>query len=288
MKIKYQLLVCDLDNTLYDWVGYFVPSFYAMLDNALELLNCDKEQLLDDFKQVHQKHHDSEYPFALLETQTVLKQYPDLNKQELYKKLSPVFLEFNEMRKKMLRLHPGVYETLEKLHHSGIKLVAHTEANLFAVIDRLERLKLTHFFEKIYCKERLKTLHPNGKATNPIYESFPYSKIIELSHHQRKPDERVLLEICDKFSILPENTAYVGDSMARDILMASRAKVFSIFAEYGSRHDKYLYEQLVRISHWTTEEIEREIALQKEASNLTPNYKLKNNFSEILIPLGIG
>ncbi len=72
-----KMLVCDLDNTLYDWVGYFVPSFNAMVDAALPIIGCDREQLLDDLREVHQKHHDSEQPFALLETGSVRRRFPD-------------------------------------------------------------------------------------------------------------------------------------------------------------------------------------------------------------------
>jgi hypothetical protein len=65
------------------------------------------------------------------------------------------------------------------------------------------------------------------------------------------------------------------------------ANIYSIFAEYGSKHDRALYDKLVRITHWTENEIKREIELQKISSNLMPDYVLKNNFSEILVPLGI-
>src|ERR1700737_3268202 len=72
-----RLLICDLDNTLYDWVGYFVPSFYAMVDEAVRITGCDRETLLDDFRRVHQAREDSEQPFALLETETIKQIYPD-------------------------------------------------------------------------------------------------------------------------------------------------------------------------------------------------------------------
>jgi FMN phosphatase YigB (HAD superfamily) len=59
--MRFKLLICDLDNTLYDWVAYFVPSFYAMVDKVVELLGCDRERLLDDFRKVHQRHHIGKY-----------------------------------------------------------------------------------------------------------------------------------------------------------------------------------------------------------------------------------
>ena len=74
-----RLLVCDLDNTLYDWVSYFVPSFYAMVDKVVEITGWDREQLLDEFQKVHQKHNDAEHPFALLETALVRDMFPKRN-----------------------------------------------------------------------------------------------------------------------------------------------------------------------------------------------------------------
>jgi phosphoglycolate phosphatase len=79
----------------------------------------------------------------------------------------------------------------------------------------------------------------------------PIDKIVELANHQIKPDPIVLLEICAREGYAPENSAYVGDSIARDILMAKQAGVFAIWAAYGAEHDPVVFNDLVRISHWT-------------------------------------
>src|SRR5438552_1709817 len=97
---KTQLLVCDLDNTLYDWIGFFVPSFYAMVDEAVSILKCDKNDLLDDLQKVHQKYHDAEHPFALLETATVERILHGVAVDQRRKILDPAFKAFNSARKK--------------------------------------------------------------------------------------------------------------------------------------------------------------------------------------------
>jgi phosphoglycolate phosphatase len=107
-------------------------------------------------------------------------------------------------------------------------------------------------------------------------------QIRELGHHQAKPDPDVLLEICDVEGILPENAAYIGDSMARDVLMAKRAGVFAIWAEYGARHDKLLYSDLVRVSHWTPEEIEREERIRREALSISPDFVARDSFLDVI------
>lgn len=277
-----RLLVCDLDNTLYDWVGYFVSAFYAMVDEVVRITNCDRNRLLDDFRAVHRKHHDSEHPFSLLETQTIQNLFPGQPLWEIAQRLDPTFHAFNVNRKKNLQLYPGVREELEILSQSGLVLVAHTESKLYAVVDRLTRLGLTGYFQQIYCRERPSSKHPTPETGRTWLDRFPMQKVVELSHRQRKPDPNVLLEICRVQKVSPAETAYVGDSVARDILMAKTAGVLAIWAKYGTIRPEDQYQHLVRISHWTSEDVERETKFKERAKKIHPDYVLENGFSEIV------
>jgi len=283
-----QLLICDLDNTLYDWVGFFVPSFYAMVDAAIEVTGCDRDKLLEDFRTVHQKYGDSEHPFALLETETMRQLYRGASSGAVLAALNPAFHAFNSSRKRTLHLHRGVSETLGLLRAHGVRLIAHTESKLYSVIDRLNRLDLFKYFDKIYCRQRSTSPHPDPHVGSEWLARFPTEKIIELSRHQAKPNPAVLLEICESEETAPENAAYVGDSIARDILMAKRANVFAIWASYGAYRDAHMYQALVRISHWTADEVAREKILNEEAKNVAPDYILRDSFEEILAAINIG
>tara|TARA_R110002110_G_scaffold251251_1_gene467157 strand:- start:200 stop:1057 length:858 start_codon:yes stop_codon:yes gene_type:complete len=285
--MQLRMLVCDLDNTLYDWVGFFVPSFYAMVDEAVILLNCDRDILLDDLRSVHRKHHDAEHPFALLETQLVKDALGTLDDEERRRFLDPAFKAFNSKRKQTLRLYPGVEETLSALQSKGVMLVAHTESRFFAVAYRMRTLGLIDYFSRVYCRQRPEKSFVQENRTKTFIENFPDENVIELSMHQRKPDPSILLEIQDTMGILPSECAYVGDSLTRDILMAKQANTHAIWAKYGTEHDDQLYQELVRISHWTTEEVDREKDLKNRAATVQPDYILKNSFSEILKDLHI-
>jgi FMN phosphatase YigB (HAD superfamily) len=282
-----KLLVCDLDNTLYDWVSYFVPSFYAMIDTAVRITGCDREKLLDDFRAVHRRHGDSEQPFALLETETIKALYRSRTANDAAKELDPAFHAFNSARKANLKLHPHVRETLEALSTVGVILIAHTESKLFGVVDRLNRLDLFQYFQKVYCRERSYTPHPIPQLASDWLERIPKDRVFELSHHQAKPNPSVLLEICAREGFDPEDASYVGDSVARDILMAKRANVFSIWAAYGAQHDPERYAKLVRISHWTAEEVAQEQELREEAKKIRPDYIAHTSFKEVLPALNV-
>ncbi len=280
--MRKRLLICDLDNTLYDWVNYFVLSFYAMVDEVVRITSCDRNRLLDDFRAVHRQHHDSEHPFSLLETRTIQDHFPGQRREEIAQHLDSAFHAFNVSRKQNLQLYPGVREGLEIISQSGLAIVAHTESKLYAVVDRLNRLELTGYFQQIYCRERPSSKHPDPEIDRIWLERFPMQKVVELSRHQRKPNPDVVLEICRAQGVPPAETAYVGDSVARDILMAKTAGVFAIWAKYGAFHSEDQYQQLVRISHWTAEDVERERKLKEKAKKIRPDYVLENGFSEIV------
>ena len=277
-----KLLVCDLDNTLYDWVGYFVPSFYAMVDEAVNIMSCDREVLLDDFKRVHQHHHDSEHPFALLETDTVSAQFPMRTRRELAVVFDSAFHAFNSKRKKTLHLYDGVRDVLDALLEKDVILVAHTEGKLYSVVDRLRRLDLLKYFSRIYCRERSFSPHVRSEIGARWLQDFPMHKVTELSLHQRKPSPEVLKEICRAEGIALKDSMYVGDSIARDVMMAKNIGVTAAWAKYGSHHSEKDYAALVRVTHWTDEDVKREADLKRRSAGIVPDLILETSFRQVL------
>jgi hypothetical protein len=63
--------------------------------------------------------------------------------------------------------------------------------------------------------------------------------------------------------------------------MAKQAGVFSIWAAYGSKHNRELYSSLVRISHWTPEDIIIEEQLRRQAYDIQPDYIVKKSFRDV-------
>lgn len=282
-----KLVICDLDNTLYDWVAYFVPSFYAMVDVAVEVLRCERELLLDDLRFVHQQHHDSEHPFALLEARVVTERFKERSRAEAKQALDKAFHAFNVNRKQTLRAYPGTEDALRALTSEGVQLVAHTESNLFAVVDRLRRLNLYRFFTKIYCRERPESVHPDGDRSESFFSAFPLDRVVELSRHQRKPNVAVLREICSGVGVDMASVAYVGDSLTRDVKMAVDAGAIAMWAKYGTVHAPGLYEKLVRVTHWTDEDVQREKRLSETSRDIRPDFVAESSLLDILAPLGL-
>ncbi len=127
-----RLVITDLDNTIYDWVGSFVPALYGMVDVAAGILAVPRERLLDDLRAVHQRHGNSEHPFALLETRSVHRALAGVEPRERFEALRPAFREFNAIRERTLRLYDGVFATLAALRERRVPVVTYTGARVLA------------------------------------------------------------------------------------------------------------------------------------------------------------
>lgn len=280
------LVVTDLDNTLYDWVTFFVTAFYRMVDTAATLLNIRQEQLLDELQRVHRKYHDSEYPFALLETRVVLDRFAGASRRDLKQALDPAFRAFNEARDQSLKLYDSVLPTLEKLHSLGVHVVGHTEASAPNAFFRLRKLGCLPFISRLYALEHTGEEHPVIEKSLRFQDER--ERIHFLQPKQRKPNPEILATICNEYNAAPEHVLYVGDSISRDIGMAKEAGTWSAFAEYGLQYDKSLWSKLVRITHWSDEDVERNEQLRLAYGHARPDVILDRSFGQILDAFSFG
>jgi phosphoglycolate phosphatase len=277
-KPDIKLLIVDLDNTLYDWISFFVPAFYRMIDVAAEILQVDREVLLTDIQVIHQKYGNSEHPFALLETGIAKNRFPGKSRAEMARVLDPAFHEFNKNRKNLLKLYPGVSETLQIIYESGCPIVAHTEAFVDNSMFRVNKLGLRQYISRLYAPISVGLGHPENEDSYSDETKNGFLTLLPIEH--RKPNPQVLYDIFKEFSLWPEQVLYVGDSITKDISMAKRAGVHSAWAKYGTMYDKKYWEKLVRITHWTQEDIDRESQIRKESIGILPEVEL-DSFTEL-------
>jgi phosphoglycolate phosphatase len=240
-------IVLDLDNTLYDWVGYFVPAVRAMLAEAARQLSTDPRSLREDLRRVHVRHGNTEHPFALLETAAVRRRLAGLTARERHQALRPAFDAFNAARASQLRLYPAVADTLDSIRAAGCRLVGHTEATEVNIAARARALGLHTRLEAIYASEFTGPPHPLGAGRQRGGEPVP---VVALRNGARKPDPELARRILRQVGVPAEHSLYVGDSVAKDIAMARGAGMMTAWARYGTRHDAALWTELVELSHW--------------------------------------
>jgi phosphoglycolate phosphatase len=248
-----------------------------MIDEAVPILGVDREQLLDEMRDVHKHYGNSEQPFALLDAPSVHARFPDLSRAARASELDPAFHAFNRMRKSTLAPYPGVAETLDKIHEVGCAIVAHTEAPTSNAIFRIQMLGLSDYFSALYAPVDKGLGHPareRGALPVPV-------RVHSLEAGTRKPAPGILLRILEEAGVQPAEALYVGDSITRDIAMAKLAGTRSAFAKYGRAFDAGLWQQLVRVTHWTEEDVRAEAELRKEFAGLRADCDL-GAFSELV------
>jgi FMN phosphatase YigB (HAD superfamily) len=241
------VVILDMDNTLYDWVGYFVPAIHAMLAEAARLLEVDEGQLRSDLQAVHVAYGNTEQPFALLETQTVATRMRTLSRRERYDFLKPAFDAFNEVRKERLQLYPSVRQTLLTIKSTGCRLFGHTEATEVNIASRIRSLGLEDLLEAVYAMHFKGMPHPLDGDREEPNGRVP---VRAMPSTARKPDPGSIRAILAETGVAPAHCLYVGDNLDKDVGMAKRAGILAAWARYGTSHDPQLWRDLVEISHW--------------------------------------
>lgn len=274
-----KLLITDLDNTLYDWVSFYSQSFSAMAEELSKEINVPLDILLSEYKVIHQRFGNSEKPFATLELPSVISYFGTNDKILLQKKLTRVFSAFSSKRNHTLKLYPTVRDTLNILRGRGVKIVGHTESLEYNSLYRLYKLDVIDFFDHLYTIEDNHNLHPNPKNAKVI--SVKDDFIIRLSSAESKPNPKLLEHICLTENVDIKDAVYVGDSITKDISMAKSIGMKAVWARYGRQFAPELWEILVKITHWTDKDVEREEQLKESFSRVKPDYSI-NSFAEIL------
>jgi len=279
-----RLVVTDLDNTLYDWLGFYVPSYLAMAEEIHRISGVDLLEIKRSFRKVHQAHGTTEYAFAIQELDALREVDAGLSVEERLRKYDSAIHAFRSMRKKTLRLYPGVRETLERLREVGIAVVAHSDSMMSYVSRRLRQLDVDALLAAI-CAPRDHGLPPAldprlvRRASPEAVESR--TTLLEFAAGLRKPDPATLEPVFQMLQIPRDRALYVGDSLSRDILLARRSGLTDVWARYGRHPRNGLYEELLEVTYWTEAEVAEEERLRMHIEGLSPSHTI-DSFAELV------
>jgi phosphoglycolate phosphatase-like HAD superfamily hydrolase len=274
------ILITDLDNTLYDWVGLWYKSFKAMLDQLVKDSDIPEETLIKEFKTIHEKHGTSEYSFSIEELPSLRSKYGNV---DLAARFDAAIRCYRSARKEAMQLYPGVLETLEAAKDKGVLLVGYTESMSFYTNSRLKKLGLDRILDYVYSPPDHEL--PNGKTAEEVrrYPTEYYSLRRTIARNtppgELKPNPQILLGILNEIGATPGEAIYIGDSLMKDVLMAQRAEVKDVWAKYGVAQNRAEYDLLRKVTHWRSEDVEREKKLRSE--DVRPTVTLENSLHDL-------
>lgn len=272
MKPLVNLLITDLDNTLWDWLASWHAGFESMIGEVVRQSGLERSVIEADMQKVFQKYGTTEYASVIEETRCLR----DLNpRDDLTLLYGSAIAKKRSAREAALALYPGVTETLGLIRNSGTRIVAHTESREFYTLARLKKLQLDGVVDVVYSPRDHEL--PTG-LSRTVSLDLTEQKFTKSVDH--KPDPALLLEIIQDQGGTPSETVYIGDKLLKDIAMAQDAGVHDVFAAYGDAHDSDAYECLRRVTHWTQEQVERERS-SLDSKEIVPSNSVEC-FSELL------
>lgn len=280
---KISVVITDLDNTLYDWVGMWHGAFRAMVDSLVAQSGIAEEALLREIQSIYQRAGTTEYSFLIAELPS-LRSKKHSPREDLTKTYSDAIDAFRVSRRETLKLFSGVAETLRELRKAGCLLVGYTESMAFYSIYRMRKLELDGALDYLYSPADHDV--PAGLSIKQIRYYDPDQYRLHKTEHRHtpagevKPNPRVLLDILAEVGAKKGEVLYIGDSLSRDIVMANEAGVTSAWAKYGDARNRPEYDLLCKVSHWTEEEIARERERSKHEA--CPDYSFGKSFAEMM------
>lgn len=278
-----KLLITDLDNTLYNLIDYFGPSFRGMVHALSRESKVDEDILMKNFKKVFLKRESLEYGFAVQE----LEIFQDLRKERVFELVNLAKSVFKRARDKNLKPYEDVKETLDWLKTQGILIVGMSNAPFYNAEIRLKQLFIDKYFYGLAAREDLYIPHDeftkiiHRKKINRKYESTKIVKKWVLKKEQLKPNTFGYRKIIEDLEINPRNTYVIGDSILKDVRPAIEIGANGIWAKYGEECKKKNLNTVVGMTNWSPSEVKQVFFDKHEEPKL-----IATKFSDLKMIIG--
>ena len=243
-------MVTDLDNTLYPWVDYIVPSLEAMVESLASTTALPRIRIVQSLKAVYAKYESNEYPFAIQESDLFRPYRRDFASFDALV-IKPAQRAFREARRRYLRPYPGVRPTLEALRGRGVKVVALTDAPRNAVELRLRILDLDGLLDAVYTLRGYdlpENIDPEIRRRDAAGHYAARTRVVELPRSAEKPSPAGLRRVLADLGLAGSEVVYVGDNARKDMPIARACGALGVWAEYGTYVSHEYRERLAVIS----------------------------------------
>jgi FMN phosphatase YigB (HAD superfamily) len=258
-----RLVITDVDGTMASFWDYFVPAIRDFVRDISPRLNKSALELSRDIGHVIERRGTHEYPWLLEETEfawTHFKDDPDTFIEEFVK---PFWQAVDANRAKYLRPFPNVLSTLQELKAQGVKVVALSDAPEYMARVRNKQI-FDGLLDAVYS---LATIEPDvDDPYRPITLQHGRERVASLRESTRdlqtrlhilpfsyeKPCPHGLDQVLKDFDVYPQECLFIGDSLAKDGIVAASRGIKFVWAHYGSSLSAE-YEEIV--DHYLKPEI---------------------------------
>lgn len=232
------LLICDLDNTLYDFPAYFEAGLERSVPIAATSLALTRPAVLEHLRAVYTTHGSVEYPWAFHELPAVAA-LPAPRRKRLSSQLTRAFWAGAMTG---LRPYPGVGASLSLIKSEGFAIVAVTNAPIHEAMRRLRAICLLEHLDGIAAAEWFR--RPRKYVGAPTLRELPgfvdmprrFLVRARLRRQELKPNTSVYIDIANKIGVGLDQVTVIGDSIERDLRPAQEIGMHAVWARYGKRN----------------------------------------------------
>ncbi len=287
--VRRKVLLLDLDNTLYDWVAFFAQALRGMCRALSDATGIPRATLFEEFKSVFARHGTVEYSFALQELPSLVARHPADTGAEIVNRYRFVIDVFQHRRRAYLRPYPGVREGIQLLQEVGYEIFGVTDSRRFQAENRLRQLRLDRLFDGLCCVPDhavpdSETVSAIRRKPDDHYRS-DLRDVIALPPGLKKPSPGVLDFVLSALKADYSTCIYVGDSLAKDVLMAQRAGVYDCWAAYGARVSALDFATLVRVTDWPRRAVAEALNPSPERLKIFPSFIAESFEAVVMLAL---
>jgi FMN phosphatase YigB (HAD superfamily) len=302
-ETPYKLIVTDIDNTVFDWVGYYVTAFNALLDTVASTIGSSRELLAAEARAVFSEHGSIEYPFLAQELVSVNKFYGSDIDRMLSEAVAPGRDAFMAAAQSVLKPYDDVPRTLAaiKKRFPDLPIVALTDAPRYVAMWKLNKLGLLEHFDAVYglpdprvptCEiNRRVKVDPEILLKHLQQSNFGFKgKIRILPDDYEKPGIRGLKTVLMDFDLdepieSRKSVLWIGDNLRKDVGLGNRLNVRSAWAEYGTNVSE---TNLVSLSLFSPpQNIQKNVYIKVDDPSAPRPDLVFKTFSDLLAELGL-
>lgn len=248
MQSPQKLIVLDIDNTVFNWVEYYVSCMCALADQVNLITGISREVLFEESRPIFEREGSIEYPFLIQELPSVVAYYNHDIPRLLSEAVEEGRKAFNTAAEGILKPYSDVIETLEKVRalHPDIPIIALTDAPRYVAMWKLNKLGLLKYFSAVYglpdpslpidektdeIKVDKEILLKHVKRSNFGFEG----RIRTLPDDYEKPGIKGLKTVLMDFDMESHlsDVLWVGDNLRKDVGLGKKLGVHTGWARYG-------------------------------------------------------
>lgn len=230
-----KLIITDADDTLYAWRTSYVSSVRKALGFLAGRCTAGIDEMLKAAGEINRQLHEVEDIPGLMEG---LQERFSLTKAEAKQAEAVYYENFLSEVRSSCSSRPFLHMAFQ----AGLPVVVVSESMLAPLQAKLRACRIDHLIEAVWCR--------GSGQSNGFFHTIP---------RFTKPDPDVLLSICREMNVLPHEVLYIGDSIAKDMVVPTQLGMRTAWCRVYEENETF--RDMLTLSNWSQDDIAAQHAL---------------------------